>query len=84
MGNREQKQSDYLIDPRLGDIEDDAASPRDRSLLVMAGAMLVEINFLKLALAAILLIVVPAIPPRRRAGSSRQAGMRRFRAVSPI
>ena len=61
MGNREQKQSDYLIDPRLGDIEDDAASPRDRSLLVMAGAMLVEINFLKLALAAILLIVVPAI-----------------------
>ncbi|MGY6567538.1 MAG: metallophosphoesterase family protein [Salinarimonas sp.] len=61
MSERERKQPDYLIDPRLGDVEDDASSPRDRSLLVMAGAMLVEINFLKLALAAILLIIVPAI-----------------------
>jgi len=51
----------HLIDPRKGDVEDDAASPRDRSLLIMAGAMLVEINFLKLALAIILMIIVPAI-----------------------
>ncbi len=50
-----------LIDPRKGDVEDDAASPRDRSLLIMAGAMLVEINFLKLALAIVLMIIVPAI-----------------------
>ncbi len=58
---RDRKRPGFLIDPRLGDVEDDAASPRDRSLLVMAGSMLVEINFLKLALAFILLIIVPAI-----------------------
>lgn len=61
LSEREHKHPDYLIDPRLGDVEDDASSPRDRSLLVMAGAMLVEINFLKLALTATLLIIVPAI-----------------------
>lgn len=50
-----------LIDPRAGDVEDDAASPRHRSLLAMAGSLLVEINLVKLALAALIMIVVPAI-----------------------
>lgn len=61
MAEAEDKKPEFLIDPREGDIEDDAASPRDRSLLIMAGAMLVEINFLKLALAAVLMIIIPAI-----------------------
>jgi hypothetical protein len=51
----------FLIDPRSGDVEDDASSPRDRSLLALAGSMLVEINLLKLALAGVIMIVFPAI-----------------------
>lgn len=50
-----------IIDPRRGDVEDDASSPRHRSLLAIAGSMLVELNFLKLALAGIIMIVVPAV-----------------------
>lgn len=61
MAEKTDANTKLLIDPRKGDVEDDAASPRDRSLLIMAGAMLVEINFLKLALAIVLLIIVPAI-----------------------
>ncbi|HMB11593.1 metallophosphoesterase family protein [Saliniramus sp.] len=61
MAEAEDNNRKLLIDPRKGDVEDDAASPRDRSLLIMAGAMLVEINFLKLALAIVLMIIVPAI-----------------------
>ncbi len=61
MPDKENGNPGFLIDPRKGDVEDDAASPRDRSLLIMAGAMLVEINFLKLALAIVLMIIVPAM-----------------------
>jgi predicted MPP superfamily phosphohydrolase len=42
-------------------VEDDSSSPRHRSLLALAGSMLVEINLLKLALAAVIMIVLPAI-----------------------
>lgn len=51
----------YLIDPRRGDVEDDASSPRARSMLAMAGTMLVEINLLKLALAILIMIVLPGV-----------------------
>lgn len=50
-----------ILDPRLGDVEDDASSPRGRSLVALAGSMLVEINLFKLALATGVLIVLPAL-----------------------
>ena len=40
-----------LIDPRWGDIGDDVASPGQRSLLAIAGSLLVEISLPKLLLA---------------------------------
>ena len=51
----------HVIDPRGGDVEDDASSPRHRSLIAIAGSMLVEINLLKLALAGVIMIVFPAV-----------------------
>lgn len=50
-----------VIDPRRGDIEDDASSTRQRSLLSLAGSLLVEISLLKLGLAWLLLLVVPGL-----------------------
>lgn len=54
-------QDRFIIDPRRGDVEDDASSPRHRSLLAIAGSMIVELNFLKLALALVIMIVFPAV-----------------------
>ncbi len=34
----------FLIDPRLGDAEDDASSPKQKSLLAIAGSLLAEIS----------------------------------------
>ncbi|MGJ4939469.1 metallophosphoesterase family protein [Bradyrhizobium sp. HKCCYLS1011] len=50
-----------LIDPRRGDIEDDAASPAQRSLLAIAGNLLVEVSLPKLLFVWLILMVVPAI-----------------------
>jgi predicted MPP superfamily phosphohydrolase len=50
-----------LADPREGDIEDDLASPKQRSLLAMAGRLLVEISLPKLAVAWTMLLVVPSL-----------------------
>jgi predicted MPP superfamily phosphohydrolase len=50
-----------LIDPRLGDIEDDASSTKRRSLFAMAGSLLAEISFPKLFLAWLLLIALPGV-----------------------
>jgi len=50
-----------FIDPRQGDVEDDASSTKSRSLLSLAGSLLAEISLPKLALAWLLLIVVPAL-----------------------
>lgn len=50
-----------LIDPRLGDVEDDASSTKKRSLAAIAGNMLIEISLLKLAIAWVLLLVVPGL-----------------------
>src|SRR5258707_1387612 len=50
-----------LIDPRHGDIEDDAASPGQRSLLAIAGTLLVEISLPKLLFAWTVLLLLPAV-----------------------
>ncbi|WP_372423604.1 metallophosphoesterase family protein [Salinarimonas chemoclinalis] len=50
-----------ILDPRVGDVEDDAASPHGRSLVALAGSMLVEINLLKLALVTGIMIVLPSL-----------------------
>ena len=50
-----------LIDPRLGDIEDDSSSTKQHSLLRIAGSLLAEISLPKLVVAWGLLILLPAI-----------------------
>jgi Calcineurin-like phosphoesterase len=50
-----------LIDPRNGDIEADASSTKRRSLFALAGTLLAEVSLPKLALAFVLLVVMPAV-----------------------
>ena len=50
-----------LIDPRQGDIEDDAASPGQRSLLAIAGSLLAEMSLPKLLFAWTVLLLLPAV-----------------------
>ena len=49
-----------FIDPRLGDVEDDASSTKQRSLLAIAGSLLAEISLPKL--------IVAWVSARRAAG----------------
>ena len=51
----------WFIDPRHGDIEDDWSSTKRRSLLSLAGSLVIEVSLPKLALASLLLIVIPAV-----------------------
>ncbi len=57
----QQLASPPLFDPRLGDIEDDASSTKQRSLLGIAGSLLAEISLPKLAASWGLLVVVPGV-----------------------
>jgi hypothetical protein len=50
-----------ILDPRDGDIEDDASSTHQRSLLSLAGSLFSEISLPKLFFVWILLLVVPAL-----------------------
>lgn len=50
-----------FIDPRHGDIEDDASSTKRRSMLSLFGSMMVEISLPKLIIAWIMLLVVPGL-----------------------
>jgi len=50
-----------LIDPRDGDVEDDASSTKGRSLLSLAGTLVAEISLPKLIAAWFLLVVVPSL-----------------------
>jgi hypothetical protein len=50
-----------LLDPRAGDIEDDAASTKRRSLLWLAGSLLAEISLPKLVITWMLLIGLPGL-----------------------
>jgi Calcineurin-like phosphoesterase len=52
---------DPLFDPRWGDVGDDGASPKQRSLLAIAGSLLVEISLPKLIFAATILLLLPAV-----------------------
>jgi hypothetical protein len=49
------------VDPRRGDIEDDASSSKRRSLLTLAGGLLAEISIPKLVVAWMLLIGAPGL-----------------------
>jgi hypothetical protein len=50
-----------LVDPRSGDVEDDASSTKARSLLAIAGSLLAEISLPKLLVAWIVSILLPSI-----------------------
>ena len=50
-----------ILDPRNGDIEDDAASTKRRSMLSLAGSLLAEISLPKLVIAWMLLIGFPGL-----------------------
>ncbi len=50
-----------ILDPRDGDIEDDAASTKRRSLVSLAGSLLAEISLPKLAITWMLLIGFPGL-----------------------
>src|SRR5271169_784303 len=49
-----------ILDPRDGDAEDDVSSPKQKSLLAIAGSLLAEISLTKLLLAWIASILLPA------------------------
>jgi 3',5'-cyclic AMP phosphodiesterase CpdA len=49
-----------LLDPRKGDVEDDTSSTKGRSLLSLAGTLLVEISLPKLVAAWLLLVALPS------------------------
>jgi hypothetical protein len=71
-----------IIDPRDGDIEDDASSTKRRSLFSLAGSLLVEISLPKLAVAWTLLIGCRASCSAWRRSSSR-FGLAPFRGRLP-
>ena len=50
-----------IVDPRHGDIEDDASSTKRRSMLTLAGSLLVEISIPKLIAAWVFLAVIPGL-----------------------
>jgi Calcineurin-like phosphoesterase len=50
-----------VIDPRLGDVEDDASSTKVRSLFSLAGNLLVEISFPKLIWSCTTLFILPGL-----------------------
>jgi predicted MPP superfamily phosphohydrolase len=51
----------FPLDPRQGDVEDDAASPGQRSLLAIAGSLLVEISLPKLLFAWTVSLLLPSV-----------------------
>jgi Calcineurin-like phosphoesterase len=55
------RDTSQLVDPRQGDIEDDSASPGQRSLLAIAGSLLVEISLPKLLFAWTVSLLLPAL-----------------------
>ena len=59
-----------VIDPRSGDIEDDASSTKRRSLLSLAGTLLSEISLPKLVMAWMLMLV-GSVPVARAIAAHR-------------
>src|SRR3984893_9197864 len=60
LGRREPDHESLIIDPRHGDAEADGSSPKQKSLLAIAGSLLAEISLTKLLVAWIVSIVLPA------------------------
>ena len=56
-----ESQARAVVDPRSGDMEDDASSTKSRSLLSLAGSLLAEMSLPKLVVAWLSLVVVPAL-----------------------
>jgi len=52
---------DPLVDPRWGDAGDDIASTKRRSLVSIAGSLLVEVSLPKLLFAGTVLLLLPAV-----------------------
>lgn len=50
-----------LIDPRAGDVEDDASSTKQRNLSSLAGSVLAEVSFAKFIAAWFLLVGIPGL-----------------------
>ncbi len=50
-----------IVDPRLGDVEDDASSTKRRTLISLAGSLLAEVSLPKLLAAWAILIILPAL-----------------------
>src|SRR5262245_43894450 len=50
-----------IVDPRKGDVEDDACSTKQRSLFSLAGTLLAEVSLPKLVLSWALLIGLPSL-----------------------
>jgi len=50
-----------IVDPRRGDIEDDASSTKQHSLFSLAGSLLAEISLPKLIAAWTMLVLIPAV-----------------------
>jgi hypothetical protein len=50
-----------VIDPRRGDVEDDASSTKRRSLLSLAGTLISEVSLPKLVAAWMLMLVAPCL-----------------------
>lgn len=50
-----------IVDPRKGDIEDDASSTKRRTLIALGGSLLAEISLPKLLAAWFMLIVLPVL-----------------------
>lgn len=50
-----------IVDPRQGDVEDDASSTKRRTLISLAGSLLAEISLPKLLAAWAILIILPAL-----------------------
>jgi hypothetical protein len=61
VGEGAQQDLHPIVDPRLGDADDDTLSPKRKSLLAIAGSLLVEISLPKLLFAATVLLLLPAV-----------------------
>ena len=49
------------MDPRRGDLEDDASSTKNRSMLSLAGTLLTEISLPRLMISWVLLLLIPGL-----------------------
>ncbi len=60
-GRHAPKNAEPILDPRLGDMENDRSATKQRSLLAIAGSLLAEISLPKLVFAWATSILLPAV-----------------------